>query len=345
MRMCRTYGSTVVNDLCTAAVCPPQAHTLAPSHWTEAKEWSLSAQTLADIGVIDTMIGEEWTTDLQTAKEKALLCPALLELVCEALESFGARSPSACKPVNSLCCGTMQQRVQALNPASTAAASGWLGKRANKTLLAHVVLFWQQAAAGLAWIAEKVEKIAGNCCPPRACTSATFAWQCWLTSAACCRPCGASCSHGSTVDLREHGGCFRQGPRALGVHSAGARAGQGGTIQPQAAERVAVERRHGAGCAHTSCPHVQWGPALSAPGAGAGACDACRCAQSDCWRPRKDATLAHALKGCHSLAQRLSSALKHTDKSCLCEMTWAHQGIACSRTRALAGVKKPWGRR
>ena len=33
--------------------------------------------------------------------------------------------------------------------------------------------------------------------------------------------------------------------------------GRGGDVQPQAAERVAVERRHGAGCATTLCLHGQ----------------------------------------------------------------------------------------
>ena len=91
MGICRTYGSTVVNQLCTAVVCPSQVDTLAPSYWTEAKRCWLCAQTLADIGVIDTMAGEDGygEDDVQSAKVKALLCPALLELVCEALESSG----------------------------------------------------------------------------------------------------------------------------------------------------------------------------------------------------------------------------------------------------------------
>ena len=49
------------------------------------------AQTLHDSGVAEVLIGEEQTcmADVQSAREKGVQCPALLELVFESLESSG----------------------------------------------------------------------------------------------------------------------------------------------------------------------------------------------------------------------------------------------------------------
>ena len=63
-------------------------------------------QTLNDSDAIEDLIAKEQQSedDVQTAREKGLLCPALFELVCEALESSG-RGPErmhACQTLDAV---------------------------------------------------------------------------------------------------------------------------------------------------------------------------------------------------------------------------------------------------
>ena len=80
-----------LEQLCTAAFSKPQADTLASLFLDRSQRFRPWAQTLRDAGVAEVLIGEERTcrADVQSAREMGAQCPALLELVCEALGSSG----------------------------------------------------------------------------------------------------------------------------------------------------------------------------------------------------------------------------------------------------------------
>ena len=81
--------------------------------------------------------------------------------------------------------------------------------------------------------------------------------SCRPTSTAGRRPCWQGCTRPGARAIRRHRKSICPQPRALGLHQWSAECGGPGDggVQPQAAEQVAVARRHGAGCACALCLH------------------------------------------------------------------------------------------
>ena len=117
---CMSIASSVCQLRWVEACCTPQAGVLPSSQYLSPMVPCVWLQTLQDTRVSVGLVGAENVDEpgLRDAKEEGVMCPALVELVCEALESSGGDAQGRDArgrrtPVARSSLQVVQQRMQA----------------------------------------------------------------------------------------------------------------------------------------------------------------------------------------------------------------------------------------